>query len=136
MTRASVHSWSQFYHHLAYLFYAVTDADDRIHDEEVKMLHSMVVQDWLELERSSDEFGTDSAFQIEAFFDLIREKEIHTDAAFRKFEEYYHDNPRFFDADVINRIYHTCQKISTAFGHTNKKERAMIQRVHLLLGPV
>lgn len=134
MKNASTHTLSSFYQKLGYLFYAVAAADRQVVKEEVDALHAMVKEDWVSLESSTDEFGTDAAYQIEFAFDLIHDKDISADRAFQIFEDWYHEHAGLFDADVINRISHTMNRIATAFHGSNKSEMAMMFRIKALLG--
>jgi hypothetical protein len=134
MKNASTHTLSAFYQKLGYLFYAVAAADRHIVQEEVNALHKLVLEDWISLEKSTDQFGTDAAYQIEITFDLIRDRELSADKAFTVFEEWYHEHADLFDADVINRIHHSMSRIATAFHGANKSEMAMVYRAKALLG--
>lgn len=134
MKNASTHTLSAFYQKLGYLFYSVAAADRNVVSEEVDALHKMVQEDWVSLEKSTDEFGTDAAYQIEIAFDIIREKDLSAEKAFQVFEEWYHLQADLFDADVINRINHTASRIATSFHGSNKTEMAMLFRIKALLG--
>jgi len=134
MKHASTQTLSAFYQRLGYLFYSVAAADRQVRREEIDMLHRMVLEDWLDLEGSKDAYGTDAAYQIEITFDLIQDREISADKAFRVFEEWYHEHAELFDSDVIHRINHTAARIAASFHGTGKVELAMIYRIKALLG--
>jgi len=134
MKNASTHTLSSFYQKLGYLFYAIAAADRNVAQEEVQALRAMIREDWVNLETSTDAFGTDAAHQIEIVFDFIHDKDISADKAFRIFETWYHEHADLFDADVINRVYHTMNRVVTAFHGANKSEMAMIFRTKALLG--
>jgi hypothetical protein len=134
MKNASAHTLTQFYQKLGYLFYSIAAADRHVAGEEVDTLHKMVQEDWLNLETSTDAFGTDMAYQIEIAFDLIRDKAISSERAFEVFEEWYHEHALLFDEDVVRRIHHTTSRIANSFHSANKSETAMLFRIKSLLG--
>ncbi len=123
-----------FYQKLGYLFYSVAAADGVIVKEEVEALHQMVIEDWLHLDDSKDNFGSDQAYQIEVLFDFLREKEFPGERAFHVFEHFFKSNLEMFNDDVLERIYHTSNKIADSFHSRNKAELTALTRIHLLLG--
>ncbi len=62
-----------FYQQLGKLFYAVADSDNNIQQDEINKLKKVVREEWLPIEDSVDEFGTDAAYQIEIVFDWLLE---------------------------------------------------------------
>lgn len=134
MKNASQQTLSAFYHRLGYLFYAIAAADRHVKKEEINALHEMVKEDWMSLESSTDDFGTDAAYQIEITFDMILERELTSEKAFEEFEEWYHTHASLFDAEVIRKIHHTVARIAHSFHEANKAELAMMYRVKSLLG--
>jgi hypothetical protein len=136
MKTASKENYKKFYDKLGHLFYAIAAADNKVRAEEKSMLHKMVEEDWLNLENSQDDFGTDAAFGIEFVFDRLEEKQLTAEQAYEAFESYYQNNPEMFDEDVIRRIYHTASRIADAFHDKNKSEQNLLARIHLLLGGI
>jgi hypothetical protein len=132
--KASEKTWHQFYQKLGYLFYSVAAADQHIAKEEEKILHEMVLEDWVAFSTAHDEFGTDAAYEIEIVFDYIQDQGLSADKAFHVFEKFYKENNGLFTDDVNQRIFHTIQRISHSFHGNNKSELTAITRVHLLLG--
>jgi hypothetical protein len=123
-----------FYHKLGYLFYSVAAADGSIVKEERDVLHKMVVEDWLDLEKSNDEFGSDNAYQIEVLFDFLSERSFPSERAFEVFEQFFKANLEMFNEDVVDRIYHTSERVASSFHSKNKAELNALTRIHLLLG--
>jgi hypothetical protein len=123
-----------FYHKLGYLFYSVAAADGNIAKEEKEALHKMVVEDWLDLESTRDEFGSDNAYQIEVLFDFLAEKDFPSDRAYEVFEHFFKTNLEMFSEDVVDRIYHTSDRIASSFHAKNKAELNALTRIHLLIG--
>ena len=56
----------ELYENLGKLFYAIAMADSRVQGKEVSKLRSFIRTYWLEVDELEDEFGPDSAFQIES----------------------------------------------------------------------
>jgi hypothetical protein len=108
-----------FYHKLGYLFYSVAAADGIIAKEEKDALHKMVLEDWLDLEASNDEYGSDNAYQIEVLFDFLTEKDFPSDRAYEVFEHFFKANLEMFTEDVVDRIYHTSDRIASSFNAKN-----------------
>ena len=123
-----------FYQKLGYLFYSVAAADGHVASEEKDMLHKMVIEDWITLESSTDAFGTDNAYQIEILFDFLIEKEFPGERAFHVFEHFFKSNLEMFNDQVIERIFHTSEKIANSFHSKNKAELNALTRIHLMLG--
>lgn len=122
-----------FYQKLGYLFYSVAASDGHVAAEEKKMLHAMVLEDWVNLEESRDEFGTDNAYQVEVLFDFLVEKEFPGERAYEVFEHYFKNHLELFTPEVTDRIYHTAGRIAASFHSMNKKELNSITRLHLLM---
>ena len=129
-----IHHNEAFYQKLGYLFYSIAAADGHVASEEKEALHKMVIEDWVTLEVSKDSFGSDAAFQIEVLFDFLIEKSQDGEKAYHVFEHYFKDNIELFTDDVIERIFHTSNKIAESFHNFNKSELISLTRLHLLLG--
>lgn len=123
-----------FYQKLGYLFYSVAAADGKVDTSEKEMLHKMVVEDWIPLEDSRDPYGTDNAYQIEILFDFLIERGFPGDPAFHVFEHFFKNNLEMFGDEVIDKIYHTSDKIASSLYGKNKAELIALTRIHLLLG--
>ena len=134
MRKASEDSYEKFYQNLAHLFYAVAMADGIIRKEEKHMLHRMVKEEWLNPDGSTDEYGTDAAYEIETVFDLLEVHNITSEQAFAGFENYYHANSDLFDEAVTGKIIHTAHRIASSFHQKNKSEHTVLTKIHFMLG--
>lgn len=134
MIKASEKSWKDFYGNLGYLFYSIAAVDKTITREEEDQLHREVRDRWIGLEGTHDSFGTDAAFEIEFVFDWIRDNAMSAQAAYKKFEAYYHSNQHMFDDDITGRIYESVTHIAESFHGENKKESTVLMKLHALLG--
>jgi hypothetical protein len=130
----TIHHDEHFFQKLGYLFYSVAASDGHVALEEKAALHKMVLEDWLTLEDSKDKFGSDAAYQIEILFDFLVEKSLPGEKAFQNFEAYFKEHLELFNDEVIERIYHTADRIAYSFHQKNKAELTTLMRIHLLLG--
>jgi uncharacterized tellurite resistance protein B-like protein len=130
---ASPQTWKTFYQRLAYLYYAVAKADEKVVAEEIAKVHEVVKNDWLSIEPSEDEFGTDAAYQIDIAFDWLLEQKPSAGKALEKFENFVAEHPDFLTTKLKKRIIRTSTAIAEAFHGTNKQEETMLQRLEALL---
>lgn len=94
----------------------------------------MVLEDWIPEEHVKDEFGTNAAFEIEVFFDMLHDKGLSAEKAFTVFEQFYKEYPELFTNDVVERIFHTASRIAESFHSKNKSELTALTRLRLLIG--
>lgn len=121
------------YLNLGKLFYAVAASDKVIRPQEVKKLREIVDSEWLKFEDSEDEFGTDMAFEIEAVFDYLQEKNADADIAFEEFKEFKLVNDEKFTPKLNKLIWNTSDSIATSFANKNKSELIMLSKLKMLL---
>ena len=123
-----------FYQKLGYLFYSIAATDHRVNDTEKEALLALIVEDWLSLDEATDAYGTDSAYQIQILFDFLNEKSFDAENAWNIFERYFKNNIAAFDEDIIDRIFHTSERMAESLNGRNKSEVRALARLHLLLG--
>ncbi len=123
-----------FYQKLGYLFYSIAYADRKVSEPEKSTMLSMIVEDWLSLDETTDPYGTDSAYQIHILFDFLTEKGFDSENAYVIFERYFKNHMEVFDDDIIDRIFHTAERIAQSLNGRNKSEVLALTRLHLLLG--
>jgi hypothetical protein len=123
-----------FYQKLGYLFYSISNADRRVSAEELNALQQIIREDWLSLDDVRDAYGSDTAYQIHIIFDFLREKEYSTETAYSVFSRYFKEHIALFTDDVIDRIFHSADRIAESLNGRNKSELQAIARLHLLLG--
>ncbi len=131
---ATAQTWKTFYQRLAYLYYAVAKADEKIAPEEIAKVREVVKTDWLSLEQSEDAFGTDAAHQREIAFDWLLDQKPSAEKALEKFAHFVSENPDFLNAKLNKRILRTATAIAEAFHGTNKQEANMLAKIEALLG--
>ncbi len=131
MTTAN--TYIKIYTSLGYLFYSVAAGDGTVRTAEVEKLKQLVKQDWLPLEGSRDEFGTDAAHYIEMSFDFALGEEMDGDAAYERFVDEYKDLAPHFDAGLKRLVLTTAAAVADAFHGTNKEERRQLGQIRKLL---
>lgn len=122
-----------FYQNLGKLFYAIAAADNIVRAEEVATLKELVEKEWLKVDKINDEFGTDTAYQIEIIFDWLDENKPNANDAFNDFKEYRRDHENLFDPEIDKLIWKTADGIAASFGGKNKEEEDMLSRLKILL---
>ncbi|UJH67980.1 hypothetical protein [Allomuricauda sp. SCSIO 65647] len=122
-----------FYQKVGCLFYSIAMADQSVHIRELDALKKIVRDQWLSLDDTEDEFGSDSAFQIEIVFDWLLEYEKEGPSCFEKFEDFYHEHYSIFSPKVKELILKTAHAIANAFSGKNKSELVLLGKLELLL---
>ena len=123
---------NKFYQKVGCLFYAIAMADKTVHIKELETLKKIVREKWLSLDETEDEFGTDSAFQIEIVFDWLLEYGKESRECFDEFVNFYHEHPSIFTEKVEKLIYGTANAIAGAFSGKNKSELMLLGKLELL----
>lgn len=123
----------ELYENLGKLFYAIAAADKVVRKEEILVLDEIVKKEWLPVEDSRDEFGTDMSFQIEVIFDWYRENGLSAEAAYQKFETFKKEHEWLFNEEMNNLIWKTANRIAIAFPGQNRSEILMLIRLKSLL---
>ncbi|WP_190810997.1 TerB family tellurite resistance protein [Flagellimonas sp. S3867] len=125
---------NEFYQNLGKLYYAMAMTDGIVRPSEVRRLRKYVRQHWLDIDGMEDEFGTDSAFQIEIVFDWLQNEEKEGNEYFSDFAEFYKDQPKKFGPKVRKLIIETADSIASSFAGKNKSEIEFLQQLKDLLG--
>jgi hypothetical protein len=123
-----------FYQKLGYLFYSIAHSDRRVSAEELNTLQQIIREDWLPLDDKRDAYGSDTAYQIHIIFDFLREKDYNSESAYNVFTRYFKEHIKLFSDDVIDRIFHSANRIADSLNGRNKSELQALARLHLLLG--
>jgi hypothetical protein len=123
-----------FYQKLGYLFYSIASADRRISPQELDALQQVIQEDWLNLDENTDTYGTDNAHQIQIIFHFLNEKDYNSESAYSIFNRYFKEHISLFTDDVIDRIFHSSNRIADSLNGRNKSELQALARLHMLLG--
>ena len=86
----------RFYQLLGKLFYCIAAVDKTVRKEEVNQLKKIVQKEWLPLENTFDEFGSDSGYQIEIVFDWLINNQWDIENVFFDFKIFGGLFPHFF----------------------------------------
>lgn len=133
ITYATPEQWQRFYQQTGYMAYAVASADKRITGAELKTLKKEVTDNWIALEKTRDEFGTDAAYQIEIVFDWLAEESPSSDEAFQQFSDYVEAAGPFLTDDLKMQLVDLANKIAISFHGANKAELNILFRIQKLL---
>lgn len=126
-------NYQRIYEHAGYLFYAIAAADGKVKDAEVAVFKDLVSKEWLPLEDSTDEFGTDSAHYIFISFDNLLDRSIPAEEAFASFKDYFNEHHTAFTAPIRKKISATAEAIAGAFGGKNKAESGYIKELKKIM---
>ena len=122
-----------FYQRLGRLFYAVAASDSNIQKEEIQKLKQILREEWLAVDDTVDEFGTDAAFQIEIVFDWLLENDYNSKNTLKEFEDYVKQHPNFFTKEIKYLILKTANAIAHSFFGKNKSEVIFLTRLQAIL---
>jgi hypothetical protein len=126
-------NYQKIYEQLGYLFYAIASADKHLRKKEFAILRKDIEKEWIPLEDSTDEFGTDAANYIYFTFDSLLEQDISPKDAFESFKTYFEAHSSAFDENVRRRIQKTVLHMAKAFPHRNKTEEYILKELRKLL---
>lgn len=122
-----------FYQQMGKLFYAIAAADKTVREEELEALKKLVRSEWLALDETYDEFGSDSAYQIEIVFDWLTENEWDMEDAISGLKGFREVHPGLF-TDQINRlILKTASAVADSFNGKNKSELTILTQLRSVL---
>ena len=123
-----------FYQNLGKLFFAIAAADKNVDEAEIKSLKNHVTKHWVDLEDTTDFFGSDAAFQIEIVFDWLVEEMPDAADCYKDFQSFRKKHDSLFTQKVKDMIWETCEEIASSFSGKNKSELVMLSKVAIILG--
>ena len=122
-----------FYQQIGKIFYAVAAIDKTVSKEELSELKKMIRSEWIGLEDSYDEFGTDSAYQIEIVFDWLTESEWNVKHAIPDLKDFKKEHSGLFTKPVNELILKTASVIASSFSGKNKSELVLLDQLQNVL---
>jgi hypothetical protein len=122
-----------FYQHLGKLFYSVASVDGTVRKEEIEKLLDIVQKEWVPIETTSNEFGDDSAYQIEIVFDWLIEEDGNMGKVIPDFHSFKKEHPSLFTPQVSQLILRTAMAIAESFSKKNKSELKLITELRDVL---
>lgn len=122
-----------FYQQLAKLFYAVAATDGKVRPEEIEELKKIVKNEWLAIDNSFDEYGTDLVYYILITFDWLHENNWDIKQSIPEFKIYKKNHEELFTAAVNQLIFKTSSVIASAFAQRNKSELVFLSQLEVIL---
>jgi len=122
-----------FYQQLGRVFYSIASADKVVRKEEIKKLNEIIKKHWLPLEDSLNEFGDDTAYQIEIVFDWLMENDWIIGEVMSDFKNFKKEHPHLFTSKVNSLILKTARSIADSFSGINKSEQVLINELAEIL---
>jgi len=101
--------------------------------EEIKALKSIVEKEWVSIDEYQDEFGTDTAYQIEIIFDWLEENQPDAFLAFKEFSDFKKEHENLFNNKINKLILKTADAIADSFGGKNKSELIMLSKLKSII---
>lgn len=131
--KPSHQTMTHFYEHLGKVFYSIAAADKTVRKEEITQLKQIVKTEWLPFENTLNEFGDDSAYQIEIVFDWLVENDWNVGQVIPDFESFRKEHPSLFTPQVNALILKTAKAIASSFFGKNKSELVLINQLSGIL---
>jgi hypothetical protein len=125
-------TYQDMYTSLGYLFYSLAASDGQVRPAEVETLKALIKEQWLPLENSRDELGTDAGHYIDISFDYANDNEMDPDEAFAKFNLDYKEHHARYDTGLRRMIYQTAAMLASAYAGNNKSELGRLAQLELL----
>ncbi|MFV5687235.1 hypothetical protein ACM55M_01265 [Flavobacterium sp. ZT3R25] len=122
-----------FYEHLGKVFYCIAAIDKTIRQEEIEQLKEIVKTEWLPFENTLNEFGDDTAFEIEIVFDWFIESNWGFEQVLPDFKTFRQEHKNLFTPQVNALIQNTAKSIATSFSGKNKSERVFLSQLNTIL---
>jgi hypothetical protein len=126
-------NYQRIYEHAGYLFYAIAAADGAVKEAELSAIKDLINKEWLPLEDSTDEFGTDAAHYIFMTFDILMDRSLSADEAFAVFKDYFDTHKGAFTEPVRTKIRLTANAIAQAFAGKNKAESKYLKELKRMM---
>ena len=107
--------------------------DGTISKQEKEVVMQKIRKELVGEEFRRDEFGTPLPYYIEAEFEFQDEQINDAEAAFESFTDYLDDHYTAFDQKTLKVCMHLARAVARAYHQTNKKEKALLKRLHDLI---
>lgn len=124
--------YQELYTGLGYLFYSIAASDGHVRPAESEKLKELITKQWLPMEDSRDEFGTDAGNYIGISFDYANDQELSANDAFDRFKEEYRAALDLFDPAIKRAALDTAVAIANSFAGKNKSELVRLSQLELL----
>lgn len=131
--KPSRQTMTHFYEHLGKVFYSIAAIDKTIRTEEIEKLKQIIHTEWLPLENSFNEFGDDSAYEIEIVFDWLVDNEWEFEQVIPDFKIFRAEHQHLFSPEINALILKTANAIASSFSGKNKSEHVLIGQLSAIL---
>jgi nucleotidyltransferase/DNA polymerase involved in DNA repair len=131
--KPSHQTMTHLYEHLGKVFYCIAAIDKTIRKEEIAQLKEIVKTEWLPLENTFNEFGDDTAYEIEIVFDWLIANTWNTEQVIPDFKIFRKEHDHLFTPEVIILILKTANAIANSFLEKNKSEHVFISQLSAIL---
>ena len=131
--KPSHQTMTHLYEHLGKLFYSIAAIDKSIRKEEIDKLKQIIQTEWLPLENTFNEFGDDTASEIEIVFDWLVANKWDFDSVLSDFKIFRTEHQSLFTPAVNALIIKTANAIATSFSGKNKSEHVLISQLSSIL---
>jgi len=119
----------QFYSEIGKLIYAVTDIDGVISQTEKKAISEVVKKELAPMGVPKGSGNMDLSHYAEIEFDFLENEIADAEAAFESFIDFIEDHKTAIDERMLNASEKLAKKLASAYYGTNKKEKALIERL-------
>jgi hypothetical protein len=133
--KPSHQTMTHLYEHLGKVFYSIAAIDKIVRKEEIDILKQIIKTEWLPFENTFNEFGDDSAYQIEIVFDWLVANKWDFDPVLSDFKIFRKEHQSLFTSAVNALILKTAKAIATSFSGKNKSEHVLISELNAILSP-
>jgi hypothetical protein len=118
--KPSHQTMTHLYEHLGKVFYCIAVLDKTIRKEEIAQLKEIVKTEWLPLENTFNEFGDDTAYEIEIVFDWLVANKWDTEQVIPDFKIFRKEHDHLFTPEINALILKTANSIANSFLEKNK----------------
>lgn len=131
--KPSHQTMTHLYEHLGKVFYCIAAIDKKVREEEIAQLKEIVRREWLPLEDTINEFGDDTAYEIEIVFDWLVANAWDTEQVLPDFKIFRKEHEHLFTPEIITLILKTTNAIANSFSEKNKSEHIFISQLSSIL---
>lgn len=118
---------------LGYLVYAVASADKHVSEEEKKVVHDKLNEQWKVLADSEDPFGVRAMDMIDKMMIQMDGLQISSNDAFAEFGRIFEEQREQFTPEIRNFMIEICISTGSAFNRMNKSELVLLSRIEQML---
>ena len=131
--KPSHQTMTRLYEHLGKVFYCIATIDKTIRKEEIEQLKEIIKTELLPLENTFNEFGDDTAYEIEIVFDWLIANTWDMQQVIPDFKIFRKEHPHLFTPEVIVLILKTANAIANSFLEKNRSEDVFISQLSTIL---